>query len=62
MGASNSRNHKVLEDIVSFCKDHDGLSDITHHTFQNRLEIISSILNMLSREIRNIDRDTAELL
>ena len=33
MGASQSRNHKVLEDIVSFCKDHDGLSDITHHTF-----------------------------
>jgi len=62
MGASTSRNHKVLEDIVNFCKDHDGLQDITKHTFQDRLSVISSMMNILNFEISSISKDAEDLL
>ena len=57
LSEEKKRNHKVLQDVVNICNEHEAfqLYDLDKEkkkiTFTSRLEMITSLMQVLNREI-----------
>ena len=54
LGKSDTRNRKVLSDVVGFCNDHEGYEKLMKVTFKDRLNIISSVMEVLYNELEHL--------